>query len=92
MTTHRRLRFVSAQVAWMLAAVVGLVLLDSLTLELFFVVSFVGFLVVLELTSPINVMPQWRRRLYWLVGVGLIVFTYIVVRRILEILPPGVLP
>ena len=92
MTTHRRLRFVTAQVAWMLAAVLGLVLVDSLTLELFFVVSFVGFLVVLELTSPINVTPRWRRRLYLLVGLGLVVFAYLVVRRVLEILPPGVLP
>lgn len=91
MATHRRLRFVHAQVAWMLAAVVVLVLLESLTLELFFVISLIGFLVVVELTAPFNVTPAWRRRLRWIILVGLAVFGYIVVRRIIEILPPGVL-
>jgi hypothetical protein len=38
------------------------------------------------------VTPTWRRRLKWLIAVGLVVFGYIVVRRILAILPPGVVP
>jgi hypothetical protein len=75
----------------MLATALVLGLLDSLTYELFFVVSLIGFLVVVELTAPFNVTPRWRRRLKWVILVGLAVFGYIVVRRILEILPPGVL-
>lgn len=90
MSTRRRERFVHAQVAWMLAAILGLTLLESLTLELFFVVSLIGFLVVTELTAPFNVTPVWRRRLRWVILIGLVGFGYIVVKRILEILPPGV--
>lgn len=90
MATARRERFVRSQVAWMLAAALVLALLDTLTYELFFVVSLIGFLVIVELTAPFAVTPQWRRRLKWLIGLGLLVFGYIVVRRILEILPPGV--
>lgn len=75
--------------AWMLGAAFVLALLESLTLELFFVVSLIGFLVVTELTAPFNVTPQWRRRIKWLIAVGLAGFGYIVVRRIMEILPPG---
>ena len=90
MATPRRLRFVHLQVAWMLAAVLALALLGSLTLELFFVVSLIGFLVVVELTAPFAVTPTWRRRLRWVIAVGLLVFGYIVVRRVLAILPPGV--
>ena len=92
METRRRRRFVHAQVAWMLSASVVLVALGSLSLELFFVVSLIGFLVIVELTAPIAVSPRWRRRIPWLIAAGLLVFGYIVVRRILEILPPGVLP
>jgi len=92
METRRRRRFVHAQMAWMLSAAVVLVALESLSLELFFVVSLIGFLVVVELTAPVAVSPRWRRRLPWLIVAGLLVFGYIVVRRILEILPPGVLP
>lgn len=90
MVTTRRARFIHAHVAWMLGAVLVLALLDSLTLELFFVISLIGFLVVTELTAPFNVTPAWRRRLKWLIALGLAGFSYIVVRRILEILPPGV--
>ena len=92
METRRRRRFVHAQLAWMLATVAVLATLESLTLELFFVLSLIGFLVVVELTAPAAVSPRWRRRLPWLIGAGLVVFAYVVVRRILEILPPEVLP
>lgn len=91
MPTARRERFVHAQLAWMLGATLVLVLLDSLSYELVFVVSLIGFLVIVELTAPIAVTPVWRRRLRWLIGVGLVAFGYIVVQRILSILPPGVI-
>lgn len=91
MATPRRQQFVVGQVAWMSATVVALALLGSLSLELFFVVSLIGFLVVIELTAPFTVTPQWRARLMWLVLLGLIAFAYVVVKRILAILPPGVI-
>lgn len=75
----------------MLVTVICLSLLGSLTLELFFVISLVGFLVAMELTAPFAVTPRWRRRLTWFVVLGLLVFAYVVVRRILAILPPGVM-
>lgn len=75
----------------MAAALLALALLDAVTYELFFVVSLIGFLVVTELTAPFQVTPAWRRRLRWIIAVGLVVFAYIVVKRILAILPPGVL-
>jgi len=91
MVTRRRQRFIHAQLAWMFAAALLLNLLGSLSLELFFVVSLIGFLVVIELTAPLAVTPTWRRRLKWLIVLGLLGFAVIVVRHILEILPAGVL-
>lgn len=91
MPTHRRRQFIHGQTAWMLASVLMLVLLDTLTIELFFVLSLIGFLIVTELTAPFAVTPRWRSRLRWVIILGLIVFSVIVVRRILEILPSGVL-
>lgn len=90
MATAQRRRFIHANVAWMLGVVLVLALLDALTLELFFVCSLIGFLVVVELTAPFAVTPRWRSRLKWLIALGLVVFAYIVVKRILAILPPGV--
>ena len=91
MAATRRQRFVLGHVAWTLATVLALSLLGSLTLELVFVVSLIGFLVLVELTAPFAVRPAWRRRLKWVIGLGLVVFAYLVVKRILDILPPGVL-
>ena len=91
MAMGRRRQFVYGVVAWMLGATVFLTLLESLELELFFVLSLIGLLVVVELTAPFNVTPRWRRRLVPVIVVGLAGFGYIVVRRIIEILPEGVL-
>ena len=86
------MRFVHGQLAWMVATIVVLTLLGSLSYELVFVLSLIGFLIVTELTAPFNITPDWRRRLRWLIAVGLLGFAVIVIRRILEILPPEVLP
>lgn len=90
MPTRRRQQFVYGQAAWMLAVLVLLAVLGGLSLELFFVLSLVGLLVVIELTAPFAVTPTWRARLKWLIALGLLGFVAIVVRRILGILPPGI--
>ena len=92
MATQRRTRFVSGLLAWMLATVLVLTVLGSLSYELVFVLSLIGLLVLTELTAPFNVTLRWRRRLTWLIAFGLLGFGVIVVRRILEILPPAVVP
>lgn len=91
MATRRRQQLLVGQLGWMLAATVVLALLGALSLELFFVVSLIGFLIVVELTAPFAVTPRWRARLKWAILLGLLGFGYIVIKRILEILPPGVI-
>ena len=90
--TSRRLRFIYGLLAWLLGSLILLAVLGSLSLELFFVISLIGLLIVVELTAPLNVTPVWRARLKWPIAAGLVVFAVIVVRRVLEILPPGLLP
>lgn len=75
----------------MVGAILALALLGALSLETFFVVSFVGFLALLELTAPVNVAPTWRARLRWFLLFGLLVFGYLMVRVFLDILPDGLL-
>lgn len=91
MIVSRRIKFVHAQIAWMLGALLLLTLLTSLTHELFFVISLIGLLVIIELTAPFRITPAWRKRLWVIIALGLVVFGAIVVRRILAILPPGVI-
>jgi membrane protein implicated in regulation of membrane protease activity len=63
---------------------------DVLTVEIFFIISLVIFLVLVELTAPFAVTPNWRTRLKWLIFLGLLAFSYIMVKRVLEYIPPGV--
>lgn len=82
----RSFRFVVAQTAGMLGSLIVLTLLGAFSLELFFVVSLISLLVVTELTAPFRITPTWRRRLLWVILVGLAGFAYIVIRRIQTIL------
>jgi len=90
MPVTKRRRFVHIHVAWMLAAALVLTLLESLTYELFFIVSLIGLLIAVELTAPFRVTPRWRRRLRWVVLLGLAGFGYILLQRLLALLPPEV--
>jgi len=54
-----------------------------------FVCSLLGLLVTTELTGPVAVTPRWRRRIRWLILLGLAIFGYIVLRRIQTILANG---
>jgi uncharacterized membrane protein HdeD (DUF308 family) len=89
MATRQRQQFIYGHLIWVLSTILVLTLLDALTLELFFVVSLIGFLVTVELVAPQTVSPRWRRRLWWVIALGLVGFAYVVIKRILEILPPG---
>ncbi|MFC5973390.1 hypothetical protein ACFPYI_18835 [Halomarina salina] len=91
MRLQRRQRFVFGHLTATCSAIILLAALGSLTLELVFVISLIAFLVLVELTAPIAVTPRWRSRLKWVIAAGLLVFAYLVIKRILEILPPGVI-
>ncbi|UPV76645.1 hypothetical protein M0R89_19120 (plasmid) [Halorussus limi] len=88
MRLPRSQQFVYGQIVAMLVIVVSLSLLRLLSLELFFITSFISLLLLVELTSPFNVAPWWRRRLKWFVILGVLGSIYVIGKRILEILPP----
>ena len=86
MTTSPHIRFVYAQTALMLTALVGLTALGTLTYDLFFMISLAGFLVLMELTEPFEVTPPWRSNLKWILVAGLLVFSYVAVSRLYGVL------
>lgn len=91
MTTRRRARFVRGHIAWMLGSALLLSLVGALGYETFFVASLLGLLAVTQLDGPSAVLPQWNRRVLVVIGVGLVVFAYLILSRILARLPEGVL-
>lgn len=64
-----------------------LVLFEALTIERFFVLSFLGFLAFVELIFPFaNVIPHWRTLIRWMIVVGVLIFTYILINHIYEMI------
>ena len=91
MQTSRRQRVIYGQTAWMLATIIVFAAVGSLALDLFVMLSLVGLMIVVELTAPINITPRWRKRLRWVIVAGLVIFCYLVINRLLEIIPEEVL-
>lgn len=87
MSTVQRLRFVVAVLLWTSITSTLLVATGVFSLELLFVVAFVGFLVLSEMTGPSTLSIPWRARVRWVVLAGVLVFAGIVIRRILRIVP-----
>lgn len=75
----------------MLGGMFALLLFEVFSLNAFFAVSFVGFLLLMELTTPANLSPRWRTRLRWLVALGLLGMAYVAVQRLLSLVPDGAL-
>jgi len=78
----RQHRFVYLVSVWMFITLFFLMLGKNLDIQLFFVLNLIGFLVLVELTTPFNFKPEWKNRLKWVVLVGVIGFSYIVIKKI----------
>jgi len=72
--------------AWMFVVLALLVLLSSLSPEYFFVLSLIGFLIIVELSGPFTVKPRWRSRVNVAIAFGVVVFALIVLGKVADIL------
>jgi hypothetical protein len=81
-----RLRFLYLLVGWLVVSLVVLSAFGSLNFDLVYVSSLVGFLVVTELTAPLNRIQQWRSGLGVVAAAGFLGFAYLVVSRVQSIL------
>lgn len=72
--------------AWMFVVLALLTLFQSLSLEYFFVLGLIGFLIIVELSGPFTVRPAWRKRVNIVIVLGVILFSLVVVKKVLDIL------
>jgi hypothetical protein len=86
---RQQLRFVRVLMAWFVVSVSLLAVFDAVSFELLFVVSFLGYLVVRELTAPVNRTSSWRQRLWPVTVLGVLGFAYFVALRLVAVLPSG---
>lgn len=74
MATAGQRRVVRGTVGWLLAVTALLAVADRLTVTNWVLGAYLGFLVLVELTSAVYVTPPWRRRLRLPLLVGLVGF------------------
>jgi hypothetical protein len=86
MILTRAQRFAYTLTILVFASIVTLVSLNLFAFDLFFVLLIVSFFVVLELTTPVNLVVAWRRNLPVFVAFFLIAFAAIIYTRLLPYL------
>jgi hypothetical protein len=72
--------------AWAFLVLAILTVFNSLSLEYFFVLCLIGFLVIVELSGPFASRPRWRSRVNLIILIGAAVFCLIVVGKVFDIL------
>lgn len=83
---QKQYRFVYLLTVWMFIVLFFQIIGKNLDIEIFFVLNLIGFLVLVELTTPFHFKPEWKNRLKWVVLVGVTGFSYIVITKVLAIL------
>jgi hypothetical protein len=91
MALDPRSKFIGYSVIWCSGIAAVLALFDGFTIDLFYIICFIGFVAVVEMTEPQYVDPPWRSKLDWVVGAGLVGSALIVIRTALALLPDGFL-
>jgi len=84
---RHRLRFVTTVILVVSGSLTLFVASGAFTLDLFVIISFMGYLATIELTATNAIVLPWRRRLHRLTVVGLIGASLLLGRLVVEILP-----
>jgi hypothetical protein len=71
---------------WMVIVIFFMILAESPDLEILFVLTLIGMLVIAELADPVHTRPVFLSRFRYIIAAGVILFGAIVTQKVLEIL------
>jgi hypothetical protein len=71
---------------WFMIISIAMLLTGRFDLALFFVLGFIGFLIIVELAEPRYVKPGYVGYIRILIVVGILIFVMVVIQKVLEIL------
>ena len=75
-----------ALAVWLTVISIFMLVAQSVNLEIFFVLSIIGFLVIAELIKLKYIRPGYLRYIQDILTVGIAIFVLIVVMKVMEIL------
>jgi hypothetical protein len=70
---------------WLTLISVFMLLAQSFNFEIFFVLSLIGFLIIVELIAQKYIQPGYMRYIRWILAASIVLFCVIVVQKVLEI-------
>jgi hypothetical protein len=85
MSTKQRIPVI-VLIIWFVVIAAFMLLNQALDLEVFFVLALIGLLVIVELIDTATVQPRDLRRIKYVIAVGVLLFGYIVVNKIMGII------
>ena len=71
---------------WLTIVFIFMLLLQRFDLEIFFVLTLIGILVIAELIKQRYFQTGYMRYMGYLIGAGIVLFGVIVIRKVMEIL------
>lgn len=82
----RAQRIVMTFGGWAFLLIATLLIFDVLSLELYFMLCLIGFLVIVHTTGPFVSRPRWRSRINLVIAAGILILALIVAGKIFDIL------
>ena len=77
---------VIALAVWLTLISLFMLLAQSFSFEIFFVLSLIGFLIIVELIAPKYIQPGYTRYIQYILAAGIVIFGVVVAQKVLEIL------
>jgi len=71
---------------WLMIISLFMVLSQRVDLESFFVIGFIGFLVIVELLGSSYFKPAYQKYIWYLVAAGMVIFGLVVIQKVMEII------
>jgi|WetSurMetagenome_2_1015567.scaffolds.fasta_scaffold75683_1 hypothetical protein len=83
---RKQLIAIIALALWLFIIAVSMLLSNRIDLELFFILCFIGVLVIMQFMEPSYVKPKYLRYIRYLIVAGIVIFGLIIALKILDIL------
>jgi hypothetical protein len=71
---------------WLFIVTLYMLISNRFDFELFFVLFFIGILIILQFIEPNYVKPGYLRYIRYLIAMGIVIFGIIVAQKVMEIL------
>jgi len=76
----------TVQLTWMILVAVLLSVLGGFVFEQFYVLSYLGLVVVAQLFAPVADSPRWWTTVQWLIRLGFLGLCYFVAMRFTDVI------